>query len=102
MSVSWWVIGNVFGFVILKVWKLEVIVGLNGFYDLKYFIDNFLEFYVNLKQVYVDFMKGVFGEDEQVWRIVCLIDVFDWFVEWFEGWVVIVVQSREDGFVLYF
>src|SRR5688572_24476159 len=101
MSASRWATGNVPGLATPKVRKPEVIVGLNGLYDLKYFIDNPPESHANLKQAYVDFTKGAFGEDEQVWRTVCPTDVSDWSAEWPEGRVVIVVQSREDGLVPY-
>ncbi|KAK0386866.1 hypothetical protein NLU13_5179 [Sarocladium strictum] len=84
-----------------KIRKPEIIVGLNGLYDLKYFIDSPPASHEKLLSVYVDFTRGAFGEDETVWKAVCPTAVSDWSAEWPEGKVVVVVQSLEDGLVPY-
>lgn len=84
-----------------KVQKPKVIVGLNGLYDLKHFIDSPPESHAALQAAYKEFTEGAFGEDPSVWKTVCPTDVSDWSAEWPEGKTVVVVQSKKDGLVPY-
>jgi acetyl esterase/lipase len=81
--------------------KPSTLVGLNGLYDLAYFINKPDESHASLAPVYDAFTRGAFGDDEEVWKKVCPTDVQDWSAEWPEGKTVFVVQSREDGLVPY-
>lgn len=75
MVFLWW------GFDIVIV-KFIVVVGLNGLYDLVGFIIMLLFEYVGLRDVYEEFICGVFGDDEIVWKDVCFVMVVDWISEW--------------------
>jgi hypothetical protein len=101
MSSERWAKAASAGVTVPTIRKPEVIVPLNGLYDLKYFIDNPPESHADLRSVYVDFTKGAFGDDEKVWEDICPTSVSDYSAEWPEGRTVVMVQSREDGLVPY-
>ncbi|KAK4159461.1 Alpha/Beta hydrolase protein, partial [Cladorrhinum sp. PSN259] len=90
--------------------KPDVIVGVNGLYDLEGFIKNPPAGYESLQKPYEEFVKGAFGEDEKVWRDVCPASCQgNWGKEWNgddnnnnkQKKKVVLVQSREDGLVPY-
>lgn len=81
--------------------KPSTVVGLNGLYDLPYFIHDSQGSHASLAPVYADFTRGAFGDDEQDWKVVCPTVVEDWAAEWPEGRVVVMVQSKEDTLVPY-
>ncbi|KAF9777202.1 hypothetical protein IL306_004507 [Fusarium sp. DS 682] len=94
-------LGNTDGIPVPKVKKPSVIAPLNGLYDLAVFIRDPPESHKQLKSLYIDFTKNAFGDDEMVWKSVCPTSVTDWNMEWPEGKVVVIAQSKEDGLVPY-
>lgn len=101
MNENRWIKAAASGVTIPRVKKPGVIVGLNGLYDLASFINNPPGSHKELQPLYIDFTKGAFGNDEQVWKAICPTSIDDWTAEWPEGRVVVVVQSKEDGLVPY-
>lgn len=100
MNPNHW-LGNAKGISVPKVKKPRVIAPLNGLYDLAAFINNPPESHKQLQQLYTDFTKNAFGDDEAVWKAVCPTSVADWSTEWPEGKVVVIAQSKGDGLVPY-
>lgn len=81
--------------------KPNVIVGLNGLYDLLTFIEQPDTSHAKLGTLYEAFTRGAFGDDKGVWAAVCPTVVEDWKIEWPEGKHVVLVQSSEDTLVPY-
>ncbi|QDS71254.1 hypothetical protein FKW77_000535 [Venturia effusa] len=86
----------------LKVEKPQVIVGLNGLYDMPKLIKSPGEKHEKLAPIYTAFMRLAFGADEKVWHDVCPSAVDNWAQEWEEGTEIILAQSLEDSLVPYF
>lgn len=84
-----------------KFKKPSVVVGLNGLYDLTGFIHNPPKSHVHLLDIYKEFTRGAFGDNEQVWKEVCPTSVVDWSTEWPEGELFFVVYSEGDELVPY-
>ncbi|KAK1749998.1 Alpha/Beta hydrolase protein [Echria macrotheca] len=82
----------------------RAVVGFNGLYDLAGFIARPDEGFEDLREAYVEFTRGAFGDDESVWRDVCPTTAADpggWVGEWAAGGgqKVCLVQSPEDTLV---
>lgn len=81
--------------------KPSIVVGLNGLYDLAGFIKNPPDSHVHLVDIYDEFTRGAFGDDEEVWKEVCPACVADWSTEWPEGKLFVIVHSKQDELVPY-
>ncbi|KAK4228299.1 Alpha/Beta hydrolase protein [Podospora fimiseda] len=80
--------------------KPEVIIGVNGLYDLAGFIESPPKGFEGLKGGYQEFVEGAFGESKKIWKEVCPTSCEKgWVKEWNEGKKVVLVQSEEDGLV---
>ncbi|KAK4455118.1 kynurenine formamidase [Podospora aff. communis PSN243] len=85
----------------IKIKKPEVVVGLNGIYDLVGVIRGG-GYEKGLRDAYEEFTRGAFGTEEEVWRGVCPTTASGgrgWVGEWEGRKGVVLVQSGEDGLV---
>ncbi|KAH8900552.1 alpha/beta-hydrolase, partial [Thozetella sp. PMI_491] len=85
----------------VELTKPNVLVGLNGLYDLPAFLAEPDDSHKALVPVYHAFTSGAFGEDKAAWTAVCPTVVQDWAAEWPEGGRFVLVQSRADSLVPY-
>jgi acetyl esterase/lipase len=85
----------------LKVSKPNVIIGLNGLYDMPSLIHEPGGKHKELVPVYTAFTKLAFGDDEKQWQRISPVSVDDWATEWSPGKEVILAQSLEDSLVPY-
>lgn len=81
--------------------KPQVIVGLNGLYDLPRFLLRPDETHSDMAPIYDAFTRGAFGQDKEVWASACPTAVDDWGAEWPEGRKVVLSQSHTDELVPY-
>ncbi|KAK0639421.1 Alpha/Beta hydrolase protein [Cercophora newfieldiana] len=99
MSPSRWGLGRLEG----MITHPDVVVGLNGLYDLAGFVRSPPAGYEGLREAYEEFTRGAFGADEEVWRAVCPATAEEWVGEWKGegegGRRVVLVQSRGDTLV---
>ncbi|BCS25322.1 alpha/beta hydrolase [Aspergillus puulaauensis] len=79
----------------------QVIVGLNGLYDLPRFLSRPDESHGDIAPIYDAFTRGAFGQDKEVWASACPTAVDDWSTEWPEGRKVVLAQSHTDELVPY-
>ncbi|KAK0613610.1 Alpha/Beta hydrolase protein [Immersiella caudata] len=88
----------------MQIRKPQVVVGLNGLYDLAGFIKTPPVGYEGLREAYEEFTRGAFGDGEETWRAVCPATAREWVGEWVGEWEgerrkAVLVQSGEDGLV---
>ncbi|EFZ02597.1 alpha/beta-hydrolase fold family protein [Metarhizium robertsii] len=77
----------------------QVVLGLNGLYDMPKMVARPGHGYRQHREVYEQFTRGAFGDDERVWRAVSPVYIEDWAREWPGGRHALLVQSREDTLV---
>ncbi len=85
----------------ISLQKPQVIVGLNGLYDLPRFLSQPDETHSDMAPIYDAFTRGAFGPDKEVWASACPTAVDDWGTEWPEGRKVVLAQSHTDELVPY-
>jgi len=87
--------------VAIKAQKPEVVVGLNGLYDMPALIHEPGEKHKALVPVYTAFTKMAFGDDEKDWYTISPVSVVNWATEWTQANQVILAQSLDDSLVPY-
>ena len=85
----------------IKIRKPEIILGLNGLYNMSAFLDNPDSSHAQLVPIYDAFTNGAFGENKEQWFMTCPMVVEDWEAEWPESKKVVLAQSRTDELVPY-
>ncbi|KAF4953938.1 hypothetical protein FSARC_12294 [Fusarium sarcochroum] len=83
----------------ITIKKPDIVVGLNGLYDLPAFLSNPDPSHEHMVPICDAFTRGAFGEDIDKWPAVCPTVVDDWKTEWPEGRKVVLAQSYTDELV---
>ncbi|EFY90534.1 hypothetical protein MAC_03528 [Metarhizium acridum CQMa 102] len=77
----------------------QMVLGLNGLYDMPKMVADPGDGYGQYREIYEQFTRSAFGDDERVWRAISPVYIEDWAREWPDGKHVLLVQSREDTLV---
>lgn len=87
----------------LEFVRPKTVIGLNGLYDFPSLVRDPGHKHAWLKDDYRTFIRGAFGDAEEVWRRTSPALVQSWSTEWntVEGRKTILVQSQEDSLVPY-
>ncbi|KAG5999415.1 hypothetical protein E4U54_001859 [Claviceps lovelessii] len=78
-----------------------MVLGLNGLYDMPELIENPGGQHNQFRQLYEQFTRNAFGDDEDVWRDISPAFVENWAREWPDGRRVMLVQGTQDDLVPY-